>query len=72
MAIVWSALLSAQLFGTPRPEIVQRNVGGMIRGLIFFQAALCATTGHTGGLAALIILAAFPVTGWLGRCFQGS
>jgi 4-hydroxybenzoate polyprenyltransferase len=72
MAVVWTTLLASQLFGSAPPAIVQRNIGGMIRGLVLFQATLCATTGPIGGVAALAILAAFPVTGWLGKCFKGS
>lgn len=72
MAVVWTTLLASQFFGSPPPAIVQRNIGGLIRGLVLFQATLCATTGGIGSIAALTILAAFPVTGWLGKCFQGS
>jgi 4-hydroxybenzoate polyprenyltransferase len=72
MAIVWTAIAGASLAGCPAPAAVQRCVGMLIRGLILVQAALCATTGPAGELAALGILVCFPVSGWLGKWFYGS
>ncbi len=72
MAVVWVAVWSGLLAGRPAPATVQRIVGGLIRGLILIQAALCATTGSIGEVAALAILIAFPVAGWLGKWFYGS
>jgi len=72
MPVIWTTLLAAQLLGRPTPVLLQRNIGGLIRGLLLFQAALCASTGGIGASIALFILAAFPVTGWLGKCFRGS
>jgi 4-hydroxybenzoate polyprenyltransferase len=72
MAVVWVGVWNGQLVGQPAPARVQRAVGGLIRGLILIQAALCATTGPLGELGALALLAAFPVAGWLGKWFYGS
>lgn len=72
MPVVWMTLLSAPLAGNPAPALVQRSIGGLIRGLILVQAALCAATGRTGETAALCILAAFPLAGWLGKWIRGS
>jgi 4-hydroxybenzoate polyprenyltransferase len=72
MAVVWAAFVSGTIAGTPAPKTVQKCVGLLLRGLILTQAALCATTGPSGELAALGVLALFPVSGWLGRWFYGS
>ncbi len=72
MAVVWITLLAAPLTGRPAPEWTQRSIGGMIRGLILVQAAVCAATGAIGELPALALLAAFPVAGWLGKWIRGS
>lgn len=72
MPVVWMTLLAAPLAGNPAPALVQRSIGGLIRGLILVQAALCAATGRTGETAALCILAAFPLAGWLGKWIRGS
>jgi 4-hydroxybenzoate polyprenyltransferase len=72
MAVVWTGVWSGQLAGRPSPLTVQRTVGGLLRGLILIQAALCATTGPIGEVGALAILLAFPIAGWLGKWFYGS
>lgn len=72
MAVVWVGVWSGLLAGCQSPATVQRVVGGLIRGLILIQAALCAMTGPGGEIGALAILLAFPVAGWLGKWFYGS
>lgn len=72
MAVVWTGVWSGQLAGRPAPLTIQRTVGGLIRGLILIQAALCATTGPIGEVGALALLLAFPIAGWLGKWFYGS
>lgn len=72
MPVVWSALITVPLFGRPAPSILQSHIGALIRGLILYQAALCAYAGGCGEMAALVVLAAFPVAGWLGKSFKGS
>ncbi len=72
MAVVWVGVWSGLLAGSQSPATVQRVVGGLIRGLILIQAALCAMTGPIGEVGALAILFAFPVSGWLGKWFYGS
>lgn len=72
MPVVWVTLLLAPLAGQPSPALVQRTIGGLIRGLVLVQAALCAASGRTGEAPALLLLAAFPVSGWLGRWSKGS
>jgi len=72
MAVLWSVVWIITLKPSAPPRTIQAAVGGLIRGLLFTQAALCAFTGPEGQEAALILLIAFPVSGWLGKWFYGS
>lgn len=72
MALAWTALWSINLSRATSSLGTQRAIGGFIRGLILVQTALCASSGPTGEACALLLLAAFPVSGWLGRWFYGS
>jgi len=72
MSIVWAVVWIIQLKPSASPRQVQTAIGGLIRGLILTQAALCASCGPAGQTMALLLLAAFPVSGWLGKWFYGS
>ena len=72
MAIAWTTLWSINLSRAATPAATQRSIGGLIRGLILVQTALCAASGPTGEACALLLLVAFPVSGWLGKWFYGS
>ena len=49
-------------------------IGQLLRGLLAVQAAFClsAGAGWFGGLAAVVLLALWPVTGWLAKRFYMS
>lgn len=72
MAILWAILWTAQLRPRASPRVIQASIGGLIRGLLFTQAALCASTGGIGEGFALLLLFLFPVSGWIGKWFYGS
>jgi hypothetical protein len=72
MSMIWVVVWIIQIKPSASPRQIQSAIGGLIRGLILTQAALCASTGSEGHGAALLLLAAFPVSGWLGRWFYGS
>lgn len=70
MAVAWSAVWCGVLFGRPHPEAVRASIGRLVRGILLVQAAFCAAAGAE--LAALALLAAFPVSSWIGNWIQGS
>jgi 4-hydroxybenzoate polyprenyltransferase len=72
MALFWAGLWSINLSRASSPAATQRAIGGLIRGLILVQTALCAASGPTGEACALLLLIAFPIAGWLGKWFYGS
>lgn len=72
MSVLWSMVWILPLKTPMQPRRVQASVGGLIRGLLFTQAALCAFSGREGEGVALLLIVAFPVSGWLGKWFYGS
>ena len=72
MAVIWSSLLGYQLSRSSSPSMTQKSIGGLIRGLILIQAALCASAGPAGQSMAILLLILFPVSGWFGKWFYGS
>lgn len=72
MSVLWTLVWIIPLRQTAQPRRVQAAVGGLIRGLLFAQAALCAFSGREGEGVALLLIVAFPVSGWLGKWFYGS
>jgi hypothetical protein len=72
MALLWTIVWIVQLKPEAPPAQVQLAIGGLIRGLILTQAAPCASCGPAGQALALLLLAAFPVSGWIGKWFYGS
>jgi 4-hydroxybenzoate polyprenyltransferase len=80
----WAMLLLAALAGLwlvgclvalgrqPQPRIVQRTIGGLIRGIILVQAALVLSAGWTGLTIAIGLLACFLLNRVLGRIFYAS
>ncbi|OGV56140.1 MAG: hypothetical protein A2X49_14635 [Lentisphaerae bacterium GWF2_52_8] len=53
-----------------KAEIVQKGIGALIRNALIFQASVCALGGY--GIAAILLIIAYPVAGWAGRKFYGS
>lgn len=72
MSVLWSILWVSQMKPQASPRVIQASVGGLIRGLLFTQAALCASCGAAGEGFALLLLFFFPVSGWIGKWFYGS
>lgn len=72
MSVLWALVWAIQLKPGAKPRTIQAAIGGIIRGLILTQAALCACCGSTGEACALILVVCFPVSGWLGKWFYGS
>ena len=73
LAAAVSAANRARALAAPlAPPVVSQAVAGLIRGLLLFQAALCAGLMPDGTGAAIVLLVLFPLTGWLGRWFYGS
>lgn len=62
----------ARLHGSPAPELVGRNIGGMIRVLVPLQAALCASAAHGGTGIAAVLLLGWPVSALLARRYCAS
>ncbi len=60
--------------GRARPELIQKNIGRLLRGTIFFQAGLlCLIPGwQTVAIAALLVLVAWPGSIITGRWFYAS
>jgi len=56
----------------PEPQLVQRKVGGLIRGIILVQAALVLVAGWTGLWIAIVLMACFLLNRALGRVFYAS
>lgn len=72
MAVVWSALWCGLLFGRPSPAAVRASIAPLVRGILLVQAAFCATAGPLGSVVALGLLAAFPLSSWIGAWIKGS
>ena len=72
MAVVWSAVWCGLLFGRPCPTAVRNSIAHLVRGILLVQAALCATAGQAGAAISLSLLAAFPVSSWVGAWIKGS
>ena len=60
------------LSGTPTPQVLGKAIGGLIRGLLFIQAAFCATVSGPGTLAAGILLLLIPVSTLLAKRFYAT
>jgi len=72
MAVVWSAVWCGLLSGRPTPVAVRNSIAHLVRGILLVQAAFCATTGPVGEAISLGLLAAFPVSSWVGAWIKGS
>ncbi len=72
MAVVWSAIWCGLLWGRATPAAVRSSIARLVRGILLVQAALCASVGLTGEIVALGLLAAFPVSSWVGAWIKGS
>lgn len=72
MSILWATVWIYHLKPDASTRVVQASIAGLIRGLLFTQAALCATHTGAGEGFALLLLFLFPVSGWIGKWFYGS
>jgi 1,4-dihydroxy-2-naphthoate octaprenyltransferase len=60
------------LSGAPSPQVLGRAIGGLIRGLLLMQAALCATVPGPGTLVAGLLLLLIPVSTLLAKRFYAT
>ncbi len=72
LAGLWLIGCLAALGRQPRPQTVQRTVGGLIRGIILVQAALVLVAGWTGLTIAIALMACFLLNRVLGKIFYAS
>lgn len=72
MSLLWTVVWVYPLRPGVPARRLQAAVGGLIRGLLFTQAAWCAMASPEGQGVALLLLVAFPVSGWLAKWFYGS
>jgi len=72
LAGLWLASCLISLGRRPEPQLVQRKVGGLIRGIILVQAALVLAGGWTGLWIAIVLMVCFLLNGLLGRLFYAS
>lgn len=72
MAVVWSALWCGLLSGHPTPTAVRTSIAHLVRGILLVQAAFCAAAGRPGEAVSLGLLAAFPISSWVGAWIKGS
>jgi len=69
----WALWWGRRLKGAPRPEAVQRAVGGLLGGLLLIQASLVAVAAPAGGLwVAAALLGAWFAATLLARRFAPS
>lgn len=72
-ASVWMLSVGWALPATgARPDQTRQAIGQWISGFLLGQAALCALSGYPSRGPAMVLLAAFPLYGWIGRRFRGS
>jgi 4-hydroxybenzoate polyprenyltransferase len=71
-AVAWAWWHCHSLSGTPAPQVLGKAIGGLIRGLLFMQAAFCATVSGPGTLAAGLLLLLIPVSTLLAKRFYAT
>jgi len=72
LAGLWLAGCLLALGRRPEPQLVQRTVGSLIRGIILVQATLVLVAGWTGLTIAIALMACFLLSRALGRIFYSS
>lgn len=72
LAGLWLVSCLAAMGRRPEPQLVQRQVGGLIRGVILVQAALVLVAGWQGLWIAVVLMACFLLNRALGRLFYAS
>jgi 4-hydroxybenzoate polyprenyltransferase len=70
--VAWVWWHCHSLSGTPAPQVLGKAIGGLIRGLLFMQAAFCATVSGPGTLAAGLLLLLIPVSTLLAKRFYAT
>ena len=72
LASAWLRSCLWALGPRPEPQLVQRTVGGLIRGIILVQAMLVLVAGWTGLTIAIALMACFLLNRVLGKLFYAS
>jgi len=72
VATLWLTASLSRLGRRPPPEVVQRTVGELIRGVVVMQAAQVAAAGWPGLCIAAGLAVCFGLNGLLGRRFYAS
>lgn len=73
LTALWMLGVGAVLPGRKaRPEQTRQAIGRWISGFLLWQATLCAVSGYPSRIPSMILVAAFPIYGWVGRRFKGS
>lgn len=70
--LLWAAHCTRMLKGETSPSIKSQAVGGLLRGLLLMQAALCALVVNPGLLVATVVLLGWPISSRLARRFYAS
>ena len=71
-AVAWTGWHCHNLAGTPTPQVLGKAIGGLIRGLLFMQAAFSATVSGQGTVAAGVLLLLIPVSALLSKRFYAT
>jgi 4-hydroxybenzoate polyprenyltransferase len=70
--LAWAATWAARWGNRPPPAAVGAGIGGLIRGLLLFQAAGCALAAPPGPVVSAVLLLGWPLGTFLGRRFHAS
>ncbi len=71
-AMAWAGLQATRLRDVPPPPVVGRSVGALIRGLLLVQAGFCVFAGVPGLVAAMCLLACWPLSAAMAGRFYAS
>ena len=70
--VAWTVRSGQLLSGQPEPRVVSRTVGGLIQGLLLFQAALASTVSWDGLAVAMVLVLTWPAFSLLANVFNSS
>jgi hypothetical protein len=70
-AAFWTWRQGHALRGSPPPAEVMERVGRLVRGLLFFQAALCAL-GNAPVFLTIALVVMLPITALIGKRYAPS
>jgi 4-hydroxybenzoate polyprenyltransferase len=73
LTAIWMLAVGVVLPGRKaRPEQTRQAIGQWISGFLLWQATLCVVSGYPSRVPSMILVAAFPIYGWVARRFKGS